>query len=193
MAQGNQNEAAAQNGVMWAESAARAGYTVHEGVPYIGVSGDEGDGFLVGLGAPSWFGLVGDEPSRDNVFRALAAHALRVGQGKLKAADKPTREIATDGANSALNGAYKPSRERSNDIVDSEASRQFTDYVRAKVLAVKADATESQIAATVSAQSETDAGKALLAKMRGEILAKGTYAVSRKGKGSSTAVAITIG
>src|ERR1700687_4058884 len=98
MAQGNQNVS------LWAESAARAGYTVHNGVPHIGVSGDEGDGFIVPIAAATWFQHVDDEGTRGNEFRGMAAHALRVGQAKLKAADKPTREIAIEGAASALNG-----------------------------------------------------------------------------------------
>jgi len=177
------------SGVLWAKSAANAGYAVHNNMPLIGVSGDEGDGFIVALVAPSWFQAIADEPSRDNVFRALAAHALRVGQAKLKAAETPTKEIAIESANSALNGGYKPSRERTNDIVGSEAAKLFTDHVRARVLAVKSDATESQIDATIAAQAETDAGKALLAKFRDRVLTTGTYSVSRKGKGKTGAVA----
>jgi|ERR1700693_1383203 len=184
MAQGN------QNATLWAESAARVGYTVHNGVPHIGVSGDEGDGFIVPLSpVPSHFHLIESESERDNNFRALASHALRVGQAKLKAADTPTRELAGAGVASALNGGYKPSRERSNDIVDSEAARMFSDHVKARVLAVKSDATESQIEATVSAQADTDAGKALVTKFRATILERGTYSVSRKGKGKTGAVA----
>lgn len=175
---------------LWAKSAANAGYFVSgENVPHIGVSGDSGPGFIVPLPAPAWFNSIADEPTRDNVFRAMAAHALRVGQAKLKASDAPTRDIAAEGAASALNGGYKPSRERSNDIVDSATAKMFADHVRARVLAVKSDATESQIESTIAAQAETDAGKALLAKMRGEVVANGTYVVSRKGKGTTGAVA----
>lgn len=188
MAQGHQDQP--QAATLWAEAAARCGYSVHNGSPLIGVSGDEGDGFIVPLPAPSYMTHITDEGTRDNVFRALAAHALRVGQAKLKAADKPTREVATEGVASAVNGGYKPGRERTNDIVETEARKRFDMHVRNRVLAVKADATEAQIVSTIAAQADTDGGKKLLAKLTADILSDGVYTVSRKGKGAG---AVSIG
>lgn len=185
MAQGN------NSAELWADSASRIGLTVHEGMPHIGVSGDEGDGFIVPVAAPDWFASIRDEGTRDNVLRALAAHALRVGQAKLKAADKPTRQAAIDGVTSALNGGYKPARSRDNDIADSEAAKMFRAYVTDKVKAVKPDASEADIAETVKAQAETPRGKELLGTYRAQVLERGTYVVSRKGSGGKAA-AVTV-
>lgn len=174
---------------LWAESASNAGYTVQDGVPYIGVSGDVGDGHIVPVPAPAWFVAIEDQGQRDNVFRALAAHALRVGQSSLKKEnDKGTREHAVAGVHAAVNGTYKPGRERANDILDAESGRMFSDHVKARVLAVKADATQADIDLTVDAQAKTDAGKALLNKFRADILARGTYTVSRKGQRTTGSV-----
>jgi hypothetical protein len=170
---------------LWGESASRCKYAVHNGAPMIGVSGDTGDGFIVPVPAPTWFAAIEDEGTRDNVFRALSSHALRVGQAKLKAAEKPTREVALAGVASALNGGYKPGRETVNDIVESETATRFATHIRGLVLKAKPDATEKAIADTIGKQAAGDKGKALLAKIRGEVLASMTYTVSRKGKGEA--------
>lgn len=188
--QGNQGNVGTANET-WTKAGADAGYAIHNGLPHIGVSGDEGDGFIVPLSAPDWFHNV-PEDARPNVFRAMASHALRVGQAKVKQAETPTRSTAIDAANSALNGGYKPTRERGNDIVESEAARMFGDHVSKLVLAAKPDATSAMIDATVATQADTDKGKALIAKFRGEIVERGTYAVSRKGKGKAGAVTVEL-
>lgn len=180
MAQGTNNSA-----TLWGESASRCKYAVHNGAPMIGVSGDTGDGFIVPVPAPAWFAAIEDEGTRDNVFRAMSSHALRVGQAKLKAAEKPTREVALAGVASALNGGYKPGRETVNDIVESETATRFATHIRGLVLKAKPDATEKAIADTIGKQAAGDKGKALLAKIRGEVLASMTYTVSRKGKGEA--------
>src|SRR5512135_2370619 len=170
MAQGNQNAATAIANRMWAESAARAKYAVHDGVPLIGVSGDEGDGFIVPLPAPHFFHDVADEGMRDNVFRALASHALRVGQAKVKAIPshvtdaKQRRDIAIEAVASAIDGTYKPSRESVNDIIDYEVSRRFAAAVEARVRAKVPDASDKAIADTIADKLTQDDGKALLAK-----------------------------
>jgi len=188
MAQGN------QNAVMWAESAARSKYAVHDGSPLIGVSGDEGDGFIVPLPAPHFFHQIADEGLRDNVFRALASHALRVGQAKVKAEKTPSRDTATTAVASAIDGSYKPSRETVNDILDYEVSRRFASRIEALVRTKVPDASDKAIADTVVAQADTEAGKTLLAKLRQDVIATGTYAVARKGKSEKGgAVAIDLG
>lgn len=186
MAQGTQNAAE-----LWAQSAARVGYTIHEDTPHIGISGDVGDGFIVPLPAPDWFASIRDEGTRDNVLRAMAAHALRVGQAKLKSEDNPTRQHAIDGVALALNGGYKPARSRDNDIADTEAAKMFHAYVAEKAKAAKPNASDADVAETVKAQSETPRGKELLAQYRADVLARGTYTVSRRG-GAGKAAAVTV-
>ena len=169
----------------WAKAAVAAGYTVHNGLPVIGVSGESGDGYLVSIAVPTSI-----DPA--NLARALLSHALRVGQSGVKASKSPDRTVATDAANGALNGNYKPQRERDNDIVEREAKRMFEAHVSGLVKAAKADATDDDIAATVKAQSETDAGKNWIDAKKAEILAAGTYTVARKASGKAAAVAITL-
>ncbi len=182
----------AQHDDFWAKSAANAGYTVHENVPYIGISPDKGDGFIVPLAAPQWFAGIRDEGTRDNVFRGMAAHALRVAQSKIKAAETPTRAIATEAAASALNGGYKPSKSRDNDIVGSEAAKLFRNHVANLVKAQIADATDSQIDATVAAQVETARGKEVLAGFAKTVMETGTYSVGRKGAAKADKVSIEL-
>ena len=180
-----------ETAVMWAESAARAGYAVHNGVPYIGVSG-ENAGFIVPLAAPAFFGTIEDAGVRDNVFRAMAAHALRVGQAALKAKDATEdRETALAGVNAALSGSYSPSRERSNDITESEVDRQFAAHVETLVRAKVPTATAEQIAATVAKMADSDAGKKWKAEARNRVIEAGTYVVSRKAsKGSALDISL---
>jgi hypothetical protein len=190
MAQGQNNASA-----MWAESAARNGFAVANGVPHIGISPDEGDGFIVPVPAPAWFAHVPSEGERDNVSRALLAHALRVGQAKVKSEDKPTREHASAGVASVIDGSYKPSRDRSNgnDIVETEAMRRFIAVnVRPKVLEKVPAATDKQIEDTAKAQAETERGKALLAEHRAAVLESGTYTPARKGGAKAGALAIEL-
>lgn len=182
----------AKHDELWAQSAARVGFTVHNDLPHIGVSGDTGPGYIVPLPAPEWFASIRDEGTRDNVLRAMAAHALRVGQAKLKAEDNPTRQHAADGVALALNGGYKPARSRDNDIADTEAAKMFRAYVAEKAIAAKPNATEADIAETVKAQSETPRGKELLAQYRTQVLEQGTYTVTRKGSGGGKAAAVTV-
>lgn len=183
----------AQHDDLWVSAADAAGYATHDGKALIGVSGTEGDGFIVGVPAPTWFASVRDEGMRRNLAQALLAHALRVGQSKVKAEEKPTRETAATGAASAIDGTYKPSKSRDNNIVDSETALRFANHVKALVLAKMPNATTEQIDATVAKQAETEGGKALIAKMRGEVLESGTYTVSRKGGGKAQAIEVTIG
>lgn len=177
---------------LWAQSASRAKYAVHEGKPLIGISPDKGDGYIVPLPAPDWFASIADEGTRDNVFRAMASHALRVGQAKIKSADKPDREIAVTAVASALNGGYKPGRDTTNDIVQDEANRMFGAHVRNLVLAAKPDATEAQITATIAKQAETDKGKALLSEMYSRVIAAGTYTVQRKSSKTADALELAL-
>jgi hypothetical protein len=185
-----------ENGVdvaaLWTQSAARVKYAVHNGLPLIGVSGTAGDGFIVSLPAPAWFAAVPTEGERDNVFRAMAAHALRVGQAKLKASKTPTREDATAGANSVFDGTYKPQREVVNDIVDDEAKRLFADHIRTLVLTKNPAATESVIADTVTKYGDADSGKAWIEAARGRVLESMTYVVNRKGEKSGGALEIEL-
>lgn len=182
----------AQHDDLWVAAADSAGYATHDGKALIGISGDSGDGYIVGVPAPSWFASVRDEGMRRNLAQALLAHALRVGQAKVKAEDNPTREHATAGAASAIDGTYKPSKSRDNNIVDSETAKRFANHVKAAVLAKVPNATTEQIDATVAKQAETEAGKALIAKFRGEVLESGTYTVSRKGGGKAQALEISL-
>jgi len=181
MAQGNQNV------TLWEQSAARAKYDLHNGQPLIGVSGDEGDGFIVPLRAPDWFHNITDEGARDNVFRAMASHALRVGQAKLKASKTPGHDVALEGVNSALNGGYKPGREVDNGIIGIEAARMFSERVTALAKQSKPTATQAEIDATITKYADSDKGKALLAQFRQQIVERGTYVVNRKGKATASA------
>lgn len=176
----------AQHDDFWSKAASDCGYAVGtDGVPLIGISPDEGDGFIVPVPAPTWFAQVRDEGARKNVFRALAAHALRVGQSKVKAADKPTRQTAADGVASAINGSYEPGRSRDNDIVGSTAARMFSDFIAGIVRQSKPNATDAEIKSTVDAEAETERGKAKLAAFSAQVLESGIYPVQRRGKGTS--------
>jgi len=166
---------------LWAQSAGRAKYALYNGNALIGISGNAGDGFIVPLPVPAWFASVPTEGERDNVFRALAAHALRVGQAKLKASKTPTRDDALAGAASVFDGTYKPQRETVNDIVDDEAKRLFADHIRTLVLSKNASATESVIADTVTKYGDADSGKAWIEAARTRVLESMTYVVNRKG------------
>lgn len=173
---------------LWAQSAGRAKYALYNGNALIGISGNAGDGFIVPLPVPAWFGSVPTEGERDNVFRAMAAHALRVGQAKLKASKTPTREDAAAGAASVFDGTYKPQRETVNDIVDDEAKRLFADHIRALVLSKDASAKENVIADTVTKYGDTDSGKAWIEAARTRVLESMTYVVNRKADKSGGAM-----
>lgn len=182
-----------QNVALWGKSAASAGYAIHNGLPLIGISPDTGDnGFLVPVNPPAWFHLVDDEGQRDNVFRALIAHALRVGQAKVKATKEPTAAVAAEGANSVIAGSYKPGRERGNDIVEREAARAFETHIGAMVRQKNPAADQATIDATVSKYADTAYGKTTLAKFREEIIGRGTYTVSRKGAKAGDALELEL-
>jgi len=189
MAQGQQNA-----NELWASAAASAGFAVHNGAPLIGISPDEGDGYIVELPAPDWFSAIRDEGTRENVFRAMAGHALRVAQAKVKAkGTTPSLQVATDAAASALNGGYKPGRGRDNDIVDSQAMAKFRELVVSKVRAVNPQASDKDIDATVDQQLKTDRGKELIGQFRNAVLESRTYTVARKGSGGkAAAVAVSL-
>jgi hypothetical protein len=171
---------------IWSAACAAAGFTVNgNNEAVIGISGDSGDGYLVAIPAPMAIDM-------GNLVRACLGHALRVGQSGVKASKAPNREVATTSANSAMNGGYKPSRERSNDIALSEAERLFEVHVGNLVRQAKPDASEDDIAATHKKQAASDGGKAWIAAKKAEVLANGTYAVNRKGKGTGAEVAITL-
>lgn len=70
----------------WAKACIAAGYTVRDGKPVLGISGDVGDGFLVTLDPPTAISPV-------NLARALCSYALRVGQGAVKGKKEPTRHL----------------------------------------------------------------------------------------------------
>jgi hypothetical protein len=174
-----------QNNTLWAESAARCRYAVVNGSPIIGVSGNGDTGFIVPVPAPTWFHTIGDEGQRDNVFRGMTSHALRIGQAKLKSADSETRDVAEAAVNSAIDGTYKSSRETTNDVVDTETARRFAAEIRTRVLAVKADATDAQIEAMVAKKSGESDGKAMLANLRAAVLESRVYTINKKGKSNA--------
>lgn len=186
----NTQHGAPEHGVsaadLWAVSAANCGYAVHSGMPLIGISGDVGEGFLVAVPAPAWFAHVATDGERDNAFRAVVGHALRVGQSKVKAAKEPTREIAEGGVKAAVDGSYKPSKDRSTDILDAESVRMFAAHIEALVRAKQPEAAAAVVANTVEKHAATDKGKAMIAANRAVIIERGTYTVSRKGKGKVT-------
>jgi hypothetical protein len=171
---------------VWSKAVAAAGYTVDDnGNAMIPVSGDTGDGYLVSVSTPT-------DIDMGNLVRALLGHALRVGQAGVKASKSPSREVATASANSALNGGYAPQRDRNVDVAEREAERRFEVHVTAQARAVRPDASEDDIAATVKKMAESDAGKAWIANAKREVIANGTYSVSRKGAGKGDAIAITL-
>lgn len=174
---------------LWRDSAERCHFATVDGVPHIGISGDEGDGFIVPVPAPDWFHAIADEGTRDNVFRAMLGHALRVGQAKVKAAKEPSRQIAADGVASALNGGYKPGRETDNNIIESEAMRGFSGFIRSRVLAANPGASDADVDGVVKAELEKDRGKAKLAEFREQVQKAMTYTPARKGKGKASTVA----
>lgn len=176
----------------WVSAASDRGFGVHNGNPLIAAAPEEGDGFILPLDpAPEWFRHVPHD-SRGLVFQAVAEYVQnRVAQPAAKK-DGATRETVSKAVHDALNGGYKPTRERDKDVVGNEAARMFRSHVERLVRAKKADATDTEIDATVNAHVDTDAGKALLAKFREDVLAKGTYTVSRKGKAKSGSVAIEL-
>lgn len=188
MAQSNQNtgdNTGNTNGAAtaWSEAAARAKYAVHGGVPLLGISPETGNGFIVPLPAPAWFATITDAGMQDNVFRAIAGHAQRVGQGAVKGTGNATRDKAVAGVASVVSGTYKPGREVTNDILESETATRFENLIREKLAAAgHASPTEKQLADTVAKQAATEAGKQYLAKFREEVVADATYTPSRKGK-----------
>ena len=189
----NTNENIIVNGTdarTWAETCADMGYAVTtDGLPLIGISPDEGDGFLVPVPEPKGFDTF--EPSmRRAIGRAMLADALRVGQAKVKAEKAPTLATAIDAVTSVMNGTYKPSRDRSLDVLEREADRAFAALIREKVLAAKPDATEATIEKTRKDWLDKAEGKAKLTEFRDAILASGTYTVSRKGRGKAETVTI---
>ena len=168
----------------WKAACAAAGYGIDGDNVIIGVS-DDNAGYLVPLAAPV-------DINMENLARALLGHALRVGQQGVKASKSPSRQVAIDSAASALNGKYKPSRDRSTDVVEKERDRLFREFVKAKVLAVKPDADDAAIDATVEKQAATDAGKEKLAEFRKAVIDAGSYAVARKGKATAGAIEIAL-
>jgi hypothetical protein len=171
---------------VWAAACASAGYTVDDsGNAVIGISGEKGDGYLATIPCP-----VDMDP--ENLARAALQYALRVGQAGLKASKSPDRDVATKAAQSAVNGGYKPSRDRSVDIVEREAEREFELHVRARVKETDPNASEDDIAATLKKMAESEGGKAWIADKKAEVLARGTYAVSRKAGSKGEAIAITL-
>lgn len=175
----------------WAGAAARCGYAIHNGQPLIGISG-KGIGFIVPLPEPDYFTVVTDEGVQENVFRAVAGHALRVGQAKVKASKAPSREDAIAGVLSAVAGTYKPSKERSSDILDSTAMRLFEARIETRVAALgpdalviggKAEPFAKVVAGTVAAQLKLPRGQEVLKECRAQAAESGTYVPSTKDGG----------
>lgn len=172
---------------IWRDACAAAGFPMNEsGQPLVPVSDEKGHGYLVPLMVPS-------DINMDNLVRALYGHGLRVGQTRTKAAEAPSVQVATDAANSALNGKYKPSREPKSDIIDKEAARRFKeDIVRPKVMAAKPGSNEAAVDATVKKQALLPTGIEKLAELRKAVIADGTYVPKAKGAVVEESVDINI-
>lgn len=191
MAQGRDNGTLVHvSDELWAKACAEAGYAIKDGKPVLGISGDEGDGFLVTLDPPNGISPV-------NLARALCSYALRVGQSVVKAAEKdddsePSQELAQAGTNSALLD-YKPARNRSenNDILTTEAELQFYQHVARLVSAAKPGATPDDVRITYEAEKAKPSGLEWIAKKKEEIWASGRYTVNRR-KGSTKGAAVEI-
>lgn len=161
----------------WAKACGDAGYCIRNGKPLIGISDDNSEntvGYIVEL----------DFPKIDpvNLARALCAHALRVGQSGLKAANKDDRSnaVATESANRALNGTYEPQTKRENDILESESMVAFKAMLAEKIREKSPDATDAVINNTVNKEKDTDRGKAWLKAKRDEIDQSRTYTIARR-------------
>lgn len=183
---------AAITGDLWAAACSAAGYPMDaNNCPMVPVSGEQGDGFIVSVLPPV-------DIDMSNLVRALLQYALRTGQGGVKGKDAagneivPTLALATESANAAMNGSYKPSRERSaTDLMTKEADRRATERVTAGVRKQKPEASDDDIAASVKAWFDSDRGKARLVELRKEVMEDRTYKPSRKGTGKGTVIEVT--
>lgn len=177
----------------WAETAAARKYDVSaEGLPIVGTQlGDTETGLILTVPALDGFEHI-PEALRGMVQQAVLEYVQnRIAQPAAKK-DKADRNSVQEAINTALRSGFNPSRSREKTLVESEAMRQFEAHVRARVAAVKPDATEGEILSTIAAQADKDTGKAWIAEARKRVIDVGTYAVSKKGKTTGSAVEIAI-
>lgn len=161
----------------WLATAARCKFAIHDGNVLIGVSNDKGEGKIVPVPMPSYFGAVASDGEQNIVLRSIAAYV------KANAEDADT--VAK-----IMSGEFVQKRDTSNDVLTQETDRRFANLVANKVREKKATATEKEIDASVKLAAGSESGKAKLAEIRGEVIADASFTSARAAnKGAAVEIA----
>ena len=151
---------------MWLATAARCKFAIHNSNVLIGVSDDKGNGKIVPVPMPSYFGAIATEGEQNITLRALAAYV------KANAEDYET--VAK-----IVSGDFVQKRDTSNDVITQETDRRFANAVAEKVREKNPTATEKAIAASVKLSSLSENGKTKLAELRAEVIADASFTSTR--------------
>lgn len=162
---------------MWLATAARCKFAIHSGNVLIGVSDDKGNGKIVPVQMPAFFGAIETDGERNVFLRSFAAYL------KANAEDAET-------VSKIVSGEFVQKRDTSNDVLTQETDRRFAHIVAAKVREKKATATEKEIDASVKLAAGSESGKAKLAEIRAEVIADASFTSTRAmNKGAAVEIA----